>query len=186
MGYSQQDSHEFLIFLLDNLHDALNKITNTPRYIEIDDSIAKTPDEAAKLWWDNYVSRNKSIITELFSGQLHNIIKCDGCGNISHNYDPFLGLSLPLQGNCNCDNLIDCFNLFTHEEHLTGLDEVYCRKCKSHKSCKKSCEIYRAPTILIIQLKRFSQSVYRRDKLNISIEIPKIDLDLTPYMASIK
>lgn len=201
-GYNQQDSHEFLIFLLDYLHDSVNQITNPPKYVEIDDSHVSSTDEAAKLWWNNYKERNHSIITELFSGQMHSTITCDICGSVSNNYDPFIGLPVPLPGSRNNSfssglsgtkggglnssvSLEDCLNLFTQSEHLSGMDEVYCRKCKGHKPSTKTNEIYRAPKILIIQLKRFSQASYRRDKLSTSVKIPKMGLDLTKHMASI-
>ena len=36
-GYSQQDSHEALRFLLDGLHEDLNRVRSKPRYMELKD-----------------------------------------------------------------------------------------------------------------------------------------------------
>jgi len=37
--FSQQDAQEFLLFLLDGLHDDLNKIVKKPAYEEIKDKV---------------------------------------------------------------------------------------------------------------------------------------------------
>ena len=38
----------------------------------------------------------------------------------------------------------------------------YCNKCKEHVQANKTLEIYRAPPILIINLKRFKQGKNQR------------------------
>lgn len=44
-GYMQEDSHEFLVFLMDGLHEDLNRVKNKP-YIELKDAGGR-PD---KVW----------------------------------------------------------------------------------------------------------------------------------------
>ena len=64
----QQDSQELMAFLLDGLHEDLNRITNKP-YINQDDGHENTADSvAAQQAWDNHKKRNDSIITDLFHG----------------------------------------------------------------------------------------------------------------------
>ena len=48
--------------------------------------------------WRSHVKRNKSIIVDLFQGQLRSAVHCNckGCGHASSTYDPFMYLSLPL------------------------------------------------------------------------------------------
>lgn len=43
-GYSQQDSQEFLGFLLDGLHEDLNRVLNKP-YTKTPDETGKRPDK---------------------------------------------------------------------------------------------------------------------------------------------
>ena len=40
--------------------------------------------------------RNRSIVVDLFHGQLKSQVKCKTCGHISARFDPFNFLSLPL------------------------------------------------------------------------------------------
>ncbi|KAI9261123.1 hypothetical protein BY458DRAFT_439594 [Sporodiniella umbellata] len=69
-GYEQQDSQEFLLFLLDGLHEDMNRISKKP-YIEFRDYEDETQsNEIAQLFWKYHKSRNDSIIVDLFHGQL--------------------------------------------------------------------------------------------------------------------
>ena len=47
-GYQQQDSQELMAFLLDGLHEDLNRIRNKP-YVEIKEADNR-PDEVDYLW----------------------------------------------------------------------------------------------------------------------------------------
>jgi hypothetical protein len=40
--------------------------------------------------------RNRSIVVDLFHGQLRSQVKCKTCGHVSARFDPFNFLSLPL------------------------------------------------------------------------------------------
>ena len=52
-------------------------------------------------------------------------------------------------------SLGSCFTNYSEEETLTGTDQWYCRVCKEHRDINKKLEIYKAPNVLILQLKRF-------------------------------
>ena len=54
-----------------------------------------------------------------------------------------------------CLNLKACFAGFSQEETLSGNDQWYCNVCREHRDITKKLEIYSAPKILILQLKRF-------------------------------
>ena len=54
--------------------------------------------------------------------------------------------------------LQDCFEEFRKPEMLDEDNKWYCNKCKDHVRAKKQMDIFRAPPILIINLKRFKQS----------------------------
>ena len=93
-GFRQQDSQEFLIYLLDKIHDDLNRIVDKP-YIAINKEGDNEPDEC----WRRYLSRDDSIIVDLFQGQLKNRLCCLNCGHINNNYEAFMMLSLPIPQN---------------------------------------------------------------------------------------
>ncbi|KAG8531416.1 uncharacterized protein KY384_003045 [Bacidia gigantensis] len=103
-GYQQQDSQEFLLFLLDGLQEDLNRIHKKP-YIEKPDSTDEMVNNPAALremadkCWEIYKKRNDSVITDLFAGMYKSTLVCPVCDKVSIIFDPFnnLTLQLPIQ-----------------------------------------------------------------------------------------
>ncbi|KAE8683924.1 Ubiquitin carboxyl-terminal hydrolase 9 [Hibiscus syriacus] len=87
-GYNQHDSQELLAFLLDGLHEDLNRVKQKP-YIEMKDSDGCPDEEVAAECWKNHKARNDS-------GQYKSTLVCPVCSKISITFDPFMYLSLPL------------------------------------------------------------------------------------------
>ena len=95
-GYSQQDSNEFLIYLLDKIHEDLNSISKKP-YIEIEEKGKDESDEdASKRWWEKHLLRENSIIVDLFHGQFKSTITCNYCNRVAVSFDSYMFLSLPI------------------------------------------------------------------------------------------
>lgn len=94
-GFQQHDSQELLSFLLDGLHEDLNRVHDKP-YVELKDSDGRPDEIVAQEAWDNHLLRNQSVIVDLFHGQLKSQVKCKECGHTSVRFDPFNYLSLPL------------------------------------------------------------------------------------------
>jgi ubiquitin C-terminal hydrolase len=67
IGYNQHDSQEFLAFLLDGLHEDLNRIVEKP-YVPVPDQDNMLEDLQAREFWNNHKKRNDSIIVDLFQG----------------------------------------------------------------------------------------------------------------------
>jgi ubiquitin carboxyl-terminal hydrolase 4/11/15 len=94
-GYHQHDSQELLSFLLDGIHEDLNRIRNKPYIEEIKtDGLSET--EQAKRFWEAHLSRNQSIIIDLMYGQYRSEVVCPACEKHSLTFDPFLSLGLPI------------------------------------------------------------------------------------------
>ena len=68
-GGNQHDTQEFLNYLLDSLHEDLNRVTEKP-YAELKDSNNRPDSEVAAEAWQQHHARNQSIIVDLFYGQL--------------------------------------------------------------------------------------------------------------------
>ncbi|GFR84324.1 ubiquitin carboxyl-terminal hydrolase 19 [Elysia marginata] len=94
-GYAQHDAHEFLAFLLDGLHEDLNRIKKKP-YTETIDSDGRPDRVVAEEAWAQYKLRNDSVVVDLFQGQLKSKLVCPRCGKVSITFDPFLYMSVPL------------------------------------------------------------------------------------------
>lgn len=64
-GYQQHDSQELLAFLLDGLHEDLNRVRQKP-YIEEPDASGRPDAVVAQEVWANYRKRNDSVIVDHF------------------------------------------------------------------------------------------------------------------------
>ena len=95
-GYAQQDSNEFLIYLLDKIHEDLNTITAKP-YIEMEGKKPEqTDEEVSKIWWEKHLKRENSIIVDLFHGQFKSTISCNICHQVCVSFDSYMFISLPI------------------------------------------------------------------------------------------
>ncbi|KAI8889822.1 cysteine proteinase [Backusella circina FSU 941] len=183
-GFLQHDTQELLAFLLDGLHEDLNRITVQP-YIELPDFIGLQEEEIAQCSWEYHLSRNDSIIVDLFQGQFRSTLVCKGCHNVSVTFDPFMYLSLPLPVHTNDIRLSDCLDGFTREEDLSERDLWHCPKCKQQQHVTKKLDIWRLPTILVIHLKRFRHTPTSSNKIEDYVDFPMVELDMTDRVVSI-
>ncbi|XP_063517197.1 ubiquitin carboxyl-terminal hydrolase 19 isoform X46 [Pongo pygmaeus] len=94
-GYAQHDAQEFMAFLLDGLHEDLNRIQNKP-YTETVDSDGRPDEVVAEEAWQRHKMRNDSFIVDLFQGQYKSKLVCPVCAKVSITFDPFLYLPVPL------------------------------------------------------------------------------------------
>ncbi|GLT88415.1 hypothetical protein SLE2022_064420 [Rubroshorea leprosula] len=94
-GYNQHDSQEFLAFLLDGLHEDLNRVKCKP-YIEVKDAEGRPDKEVAEEYWRNHLARNNSIVVDVCQGQYRSMLVCPVCKKVSVTFDPFMHLTLPL------------------------------------------------------------------------------------------
>ncbi|CAH8454935.1 unnamed protein product [Heterobilharzia americana] len=181
MGYSQQDSQEFLRYVLEGLHMEVNRVQKRPHPIKPDyEAEDRLPDnEKANLYWKRYLSMDNSEIVDLFVGQLMSTLECADCSFKSTTFDPFWDLSLPIPKKPNV-NILDCLNLFTSKEELDGDDRPICSRCKTRRRCTKSFSIQKFPNILVLHLKRFSGERFR-SKMSVMVDYPLRSLDLIGF-----
>lgn len=85
-------------------------------------------------------------------------------------------------------SIYDCLDLFRVPEQLGEENAWYCNKCKEHKRATKKMEIYKAPQVLMIHLKRFraGSSIMSKGKIGTKIEFPTTDLDIGKYVLNHK
>mmetsp|Transcript_20550 Transcript_20550/g.78775 ORF Transcript_20550/g.78775 Transcript_20550/m.78775 type:complete len:692 (+) Transcript_20550:604-2679(+) len=95
-GYQQHDSQELLAFLLDGLHEDLNKKKRNKPYVEATEAGGRPDPVVAAEAWANHRLRNDSIIVDWFQGQLKSCVTCPECAAVSVTFDPCMYFSLPL------------------------------------------------------------------------------------------
>ena len=97
-GSRQQDTQEFISYLLDTLHEDLNKVLKKP-YIETKDLPSNlTDEEIFKIKKDIYLCRNQSFIHDLICGFYKSTVFCPDkkCNNITKSFEPFNMITLSL------------------------------------------------------------------------------------------
>ncbi|XP_063836584.1 uncharacterized protein LOC135085700 [Ostrinia nubilalis] len=183
MGYSQQDAQEFLRYLLEGLHEDVNRVTVKPKPIltEIDDNLSDSAKAAEA--WNRYLRMEDSRVSDIFVGQLKSTLRCTHCGHDSVTFDPFWDLSLPIPARTGALRLQQCLQHFTREEELDGDEKPTCSKCGVRRKCLKWFTVHKFPQVLVLHLKRFSPTERFRGKLNVLVEFPLTGLDMAPYAA---
>ncbi|KAM9332190.1 ubiquitin carboxyl-terminal hydrolase 2-like [Pholidichthys leucotaenia] len=184
-GCNQQDAQEFLRCLLDGLHNEVNRVTIHPK-VSAEDFDHLLDDEKGRQMWNMYLAREDSKIVDLFVGQLKSSLTCTVCGFRSTMFDPFWDLSIPIaQKNSGEVTLKDCMRLFTKDDVLDGEERPTCTKCKARRKCTKRFSIQKFPQILVLHLKRFSDSNIRASKLSTYVNFPLKELDLREFASDI-
>jgi ubiquitin carboxyl-terminal hydrolase 4/11/15 len=76
-------------------------------------------------------------------------------------------------------SLQECLDEFTREEELGEDDLWYCPRCKKHQQAKKRFDLWKTPDVLVVHLKRFSNTRSMRDKIDTLVDFPTEGLDLS-------
>ncbi|KAI9847465.1 MAG: ubiquitin-specific protease doa4 [Sclerophora amabilis] len=183
---TQHDANDFLVYILDRLHEDLNCNFNRTRLksLTTEDEHKREsmpPQIVSRIEFNRYSHRNMSWISRLFDGQHSSRLQCPACGCRSTSYETFKAVSLEIPQHAS--TVYQCLDAYTTRETLTGDDRWLCPDCKVPREATKKITFTRAPRVLVIQLKRF-QTVRRglTNKNTTRVRFPLLQLDLTPYM----
>lgn len=99
-GFQQQDSHELLRYLLDNMRTEEIKRGQAGilKHFKLPENVnPKKVDDDTKIKIKEYGRQVKyTFVDSLFGGYLMSTVTCEECKNISQIFEPFLDLSLPV------------------------------------------------------------------------------------------
>ena len=182
VGNGQNDVQEFMLFLIDKLHNGLCRKVNVNITGEIKNELDKCAFEAMKIW-KIYFKDSYSIIIDLFYSQNSSRIYDLEKNLLSTNYDPICYHIVPIPEKDNI-SIYDCFDLFTTMELMDDEENLYYNeKTKEYVETYKEIKFWSLPKILIIVLKRFKKN---RDKINSNVDFPLENLDLCKYCVGYK
>ncbi|CAF0984223.1 unnamed protein product [Adineta steineri] len=105
VGNGQHDAQELLTIILDAIHEDLNRVVVKPQVPPVEDQ-GRSDHIVADEYWRGYLSRNDSIIVQLFTGQFKSKTKCPQCHKESVTFDPFTSLSVPLPKRIAVDTIV--------------------------------------------------------------------------------
>lgn len=177
-GSVQQDSHEFLTFLMDWLHNDL-KIQKEELGKELLLSKKNADVDAitgAINAWNVFRSKHESFMLTAFFVQQVSTVQCSSCSAKSMNYEePTSNLTLLLPSAARC-SLSDCLRLYTSKERISGYK---CESCHGLHDAEKSVDLCRLPSTLIIHLKRFySDGFYQKRQTFVDFPLENLDMKI--------
>ncbi|RNF26262.1 ubiquitin hydrolase [Trypanosoma conorhini] len=158
----QSDAHEFLRTLLFVVHSEVNVSGgNNAPYEEVEDVEDEKEEAAMQRWREHFLRIDNSVIYDLFGGVMRSKCVCSRCKKESLTFDPFLDLSLPMMQSAKEAMTIEAAlkaNFDDVEEKLRGGNQLLCARCKGLRDGKRSLKIKQWPKILVLHLKRFSDT----------------------------
>lgn len=121
-------------------------------------------------------------LSSLFDGLLESSVTCHTCRKSSLTRDRYMDLSLDIADR-NVISLDKALAKFTEEETLDEDNMVTCSRCKVKRIVTKGLRLATAPTMLVINYKRFAYDNYGRlSRLSKQVTFP-LRLELKDYMS---
>lgn len=121
-------------------------------------------------------------LSSLFDGLLESSVTCNTCRKSSLTRDRYMDLSLDIADR-NVISLDKALAKFTEEEILDEDNMVTCSRCKVKRAVTKGLRLATAPTMLVINYKRFAYDNYGRlSRLSKQVTFP-LRLELKDYMS---
>jgi ubiquitin carboxyl-terminal hydrolase 8 len=178
-GWAQNDMPEFLLFLIECMHNSISR----GMIMNIRGTSQNSTDRLALSCYSmlkTVYEKEYSEIMDMFYGiYVSQIISMNGELQ-SVKPESFFIMDLPIPENKANITLYDCFDLFTLTEILTGDNAWYNESTKQKESVKKEILFWNFPKVLVITLKRFSANGIH--KITNTIDCPMHNLDLSKYV----
>jgi ubiquitin C-terminal hydrolase len=145
------DSHEFLVYLLDNFHEALKRdIDIKEEPINENDSDSLKMEKMATNGWNKFISKNMSEIVQLFFGMMRKTVRCIVCGTNVYQWEVFNTIKIRCEGETFDEWIKNEVNSTSH------IDGYNCDKCKYRTTAIIQSHLWRLPECLFITICRFN------------------------------
>uniref|UniRef100_A0A6C0AS39 ubiquitinyl hydrolase 1 n=1 Tax=viral metagenome TaxID=1070528 RepID=A0A6C0AS39_9ZZZZ len=180
-GYAQNDLPEFLLFMMDCMHNSISRCVNMKISGNVENSLDNLAVTCYTMLKDTYQKEYSEIMDLFYGVYVSEITSKDG--QVRHSIKPenYFMLDLPLaQKPDTKPSLYDCLDLFIAPEYLEGDNAWFNEKTNQKEDISKQMLFWNFPKILVIALKRFTPDGLYKD--NSLIDFPLTDLDLAKYV----
>ena len=168
------DAHEFLMFMLETLHESVSlivdmQIMKSPPVTETEKRVV----EALEVWKKEF-SKEYSPLVDLFHGLLHLRTRCLTCNNVTHRWETFNTLKgvVPQRTAANDASPVDLISMLREEMKGEDIEGYSCDKCAARTTAHRDAAIWRLPQTVIICLKRFT---YDGRKIHTRVKVPTVE-----------
>lgn len=175
-GY-QQDSSEFLGYLLEKLHEQERKMyldkkpwnSHDEKQLLAGNVGGSTAEESKSHPTKPQPSESMlppTLIQKTFDGKLFVTYQCGVCGSKSTNLDAFRSFELSFPESTNMSNYTvqKLLDYYCSSEKLIGDNQYYCDNCKQLCDGERSIRIIKSPKNLILTLKHFQYDQQRHTR----------------------
>lgn len=184
-GTMHQDTHEFLMFLLNRIVEEIEEerkelLNGGAKEEDLSSSNAttssKTPPTVATGSNSGTSPQDATLVHKLFEGVLTSETRCLTCETVSSRDESFLDLSIDIEQN---SSVTACLRQFSASEMLCQKNKFFCDACCDLQEAEKRMKIKKLPNVLALHLKRFKyqEDVGRYIKLAYRVAFP-MDLRL--------
>ena len=150
------DSHEYLVYLLDHFHEA---IRTTVPYVEKTVSVVATPVERMRILaengWNRFLANHSSPVVQLFFGMMRKTVRCTNCENKTYQWEVFNSLKVPCEG----ATFMEWIQKEVNEQ--SEIEGYQCDHCHGRHTAQKSSHLWKLPDNLFITLHRFQYNGHK-------------------------
>jgi ubiquitin C-terminal hydrolase len=148
------DSHEYLVYLLDSFHEAL-KVEVQFQEKPLSDDPREGMLTMAENGWNRFLSKNHSEVVTRFFGMMRKTIHCTKCENNSYQWEVFNSLKIPCEGT-------SFKEWIQNEVKESEIEGYHCENCSKitpgndRHNAKIYTHIWKLPHSLFVTLRRFN------------------------------
>ena len=177
------DAKDLLIFLIERMHNELNKTKETNLALIMPDNMDPTNQQQVfQCFAQEFTKKYNSVFSTYCYGSNTSMTLCHGCNIAKYSFQCFSFIIFPLLEAKNHRNYLiscgslpqqlynqplnieDCFNYYQKIEFFTGDNQMYCNYCRQLRNASMCTQIYYAPLVLILVLNRGRGNLDFREK----------------------
>ena len=177
------DAKDLLIFLIEQMHNELNKTQEKNLALIMPDNMDPTNQQQVfQCFAQEFTKKYNSVFSTYCYGSNTSMTLCHGCNIAKYSFQCFSFIIFPLLEAKNHRNYLiscgslpqmifnqplnieDCFNYYQKIEFFTGDNQMYCNFCRQLQNASMCTQIYYAPLVLILVLNRGRGNLDFREK----------------------